>query len=94
MPGPGSPAGPAAQPRTAPGSGVREVTADVTELYERWLDGMRTAKGKPTIPPGSPLVLAFRPVHTSVLGTWQQSYGGSDSAAPPVLLWSRRVHCR
>jgi len=80
-------------PGAAPGRTARAVTADVTELYERWLEGMRTAKGQPSIAPGTPLVLAFRPAQTSILGTWQQTYGGAASATAPVLLWSRRVHC-
>ncbi|WP_045875978.1 hypothetical protein [Pseudofrankia sp. DC12] len=82
----GQPAPPAAQPR--------EITADVTDLYTRWVQGMPTAKGQSGIRPGTPLVLAVRPQQTNALGSWQHTYGGSGSATPPVLLWTRRVHCR
>ncbi|ADP79305.1 hypothetical protein [Pseudofrankia inefficax] len=71
----------------------REITADVTDLYTRWVEGMPTAKGRPGIRPGTPLVLAVRPEQTNALGDWQHTYGGSDTATPPVLLWTRRVHC-
>lgn len=73
---------------------VRQLTADVTDLYKRWLQGMPTAKGRPAVRPGTALVLAVRPERTNVLGSWQHTYGGSDTTTAPVLLWTRRVHCR
>ncbi|MBL7490953.1 hypothetical protein I6A60_20820 [Frankia sp. AgB1.9] len=85
--------GAAGQP-AATATTPREITADVTDLYTRWVEGMPTAKGRPGIRPDTPLVLAVRPEQTNAIGNWQHTYGGSDTATPPVLLWTRRVHCR
>ncbi|MDT3440062.1 hypothetical protein [Pseudofrankia sp. BMG5.37] len=79
--------------RQAPPAGPREVSADVTELYLRWVAGMPTAKGEISVPLGTPLVLAVRPAFTNILGTWRHTYGGSDTSAPPRLVWNRLVHC-
>ncbi|WP_007515833.1 hypothetical protein [Pseudofrankia saprophytica] len=76
----------------APGGPV-EISADITELYQRWVAGMPTAEGNLGVPPGTPLVLAIRPALTNVLGTWRHTYGGSATSTPPRLVWDRRVHC-
>ncbi|ONH31064.1 hypothetical protein [Pseudofrankia asymbiotica] len=79
--------------RKAPPAGPREVRADVTELYLRWVAGMPTAQGEISVPLGTPLVLAVRPAFTNILGTWLHTYGGSDTSAPPRLVWNRLIHC-
>jgi len=89
----GSPAGQDVAPGQAAPDGPREVSADITELYQRWVAGMPTAEGKATVPPGTPLVLAVRPALTNVLGTWHHTYAGTATPTPPRLVWTRPVHC-
>jgi len=83
----------AAPPAGPPAAPAQEISADVTELYQRWITGMPTAAGKVAVPPGTPLVLAVRPALTNVLGTWRHTYAGVATSTPPRLVWTRRVHC-
>ncbi|MBL7499612.1 hypothetical protein I6A84_16100 [Frankia sp. CNm7] len=77
----------------APAAGGAELTADITDLYQRWAAGMPTPTGVASVPPGTPLVLALRPALTNVLGEWSHTYGGADSLVPPRLVWTRWARC-